>query len=594
MLRKRVRVLSSLYIWRVRKKISHRTFILILSFIIGLISGLAAVVLKNTVHHTSHFLTHWFNIEKFNIAYALYPIVGIFITFLFVRFFVKDDIGHGVSRILYAISKRNSLLKVHNTYSSMIASTFTVGFGGSVGLEAPIVLTGSSIGSNIGKYLRLNYKTTTLLVGCGAAGAIAGIFKAPIAAILFALEVLMLDLTMSSLIPLLIASITGATISNILSGRGFVFTVETEGAYSLHNLPYYIILGIATGLVSLYFTKGMVFIEARMGKIKSSYTKILIGGSLLGLIIFLLPPLYGEGYGSLTSILNGNAHELADNSLFYAIKGNFFYFSVFLFLILMFKVAATGLTNGSGGVGGIFAPSLFMGGVAGALIAGILNLFSFIHVSEKNFALAGMAGVMAGVMYAPLTAIFLIAEITGGYELFVPIMITATISYITINRFQSHSLYTHRLAQRGHLITHDKDRAILTRLDIERVIEKDLKKIKPGSTLREIVKIISASKRNIFPVVDDNGKLVGIILLDNIRKIIFDTDLYDEVTVENLMDVPPAVVQYNEVMETAIDKFEKTGAWNLPVIKDDKYYGFISKSKLFSIYRKRLKDISDD
>ena len=593
-MKNRLRVISSLLFWRVRKNISYHSFILILSFVVGVLSGLAAVGLKATVHYASHTLTHWFKEENVNFTYLIYPLIGIVLTVLFVKIFVKDNIGHGISRILYAISKKNSLLAKHNSYSSMIASIFTVGFGGSVGLEAPIVLTGSSIGSNIGRTLKLNYKSTTLLIGCGAAGAIAGIFKAPIAALVFALEVLMLDLTMWSLVPLLISSVTGATVSYILSGKEFIFSVENEGFFSLANLPYYIVLGIGCGLVSVYFTTGVIKVETALGKINSLAKKILVGGILLGLIIFLLPPLYGEGYKSLTSILNGRAFELADGSIFFNIKNHFWFFALFLFLILFFKVIATALTNGSGGVGGIFAPALFMGGVTGALISRLINQISFINVSEKNFALAGMAGLMAGIMHAPLTAIFLIAEITGGYKLFVPIMITATISYITIKKFQPHSLYTHRLAQRGQLITHDKDRAILTRLDIERVVEKDLKSINPGSSLREMVKIIAKCKRNIFPVVDDQIHLVGIVLLDNIREIIFNTELYDEIKVEDVMESPPSLILHDEQMESVIEKFEQTGAWNLPVIKDGKYYGFISKSKLFSIYRKRLKDITDD
>jgi len=593
-MKKKIKVISSLLLWRVRKKISYRTFVLILSFIVGILSGLAAVVLKGTVHQTSHFLTHWFKEDSANYIFVVYPLVGIILTVLFVKFFVKDNIGHGISRILFAMSKKNSHIKSHNNYSSMIASTLTVGFGGSVGLEAPIVLTGSSIGSNLGRYLKLNYKTTTLLIGCGAAGAIAGIFKAPVAALVFALEVLMLDLTMWSLVPLLIASVTGATISLILSGKDFVFIIDSENSFSLHNLPYYLILGVFCGLVSVYFTRGVNKVESIMKKINALAIKVIIGGAVLGLIIFLLPPLYGEGYESLKDILNGRILELTYHSPFYSLRDNAIYFLAFLFLIIFFKVIATALTTGSGGVGGIFAPTLFMGGVTGAFFSRIINLFGFINVSEKNFALAAMAGLMAGVMQAPLTAIFLIAEITGGYELFVPLMITATISYLTINKFESHSIYTYRLAQRGQLITHDKDRAILTRLEIDRVIEKDLKTIKPGSTLREMVKVIAKSKRNIFPVTDEEGHLEGIVLLDNIREIMFNTDMYDDITVENVMETPATLIFYDEIMETVIDKFETTGAWNLPVIRNGEYYGFISKSKLFSVYRKRLKDITDD
>jgi chloride channel protein, CIC family len=591
---KRIRVISSLLLWRMRKNISYRTFLLMLSFIVGLLSGLAAVTLKNTVHYIGHLLTHGFDSSSVNYIFVAYPLAGILLTVLFVKYFVKDNIGHGISKILFAISKKNSIIKRHNSYSSMVASSLTVGFGGSVGLEAPIVLTGSSIGSNLGRYLKLNYKDTTLLIACGAAGAIAGIFKAPIAALVFALEILMLDLTMWSLVPLLISSVTGTTLSLILSGKGFVFSVESEGYFSLQNLPYYAMLGVLCGLVSVYFTRIVMRVEAVMDKVQSVTKKLILGGIALGLIIFLLPPLYGEGYGALTSILNGRSYELGHSSVFFKVVDNFWYFAIFLFLILIFKAIATALTTGSGGVGGIFAPTLFMGGVTGAFFTHVFNHFSNRTISEKNFALAGMAGVMAGVMHAPLTAIFLIAEITGGYQLFVPLMVTATISYLTVNRFEGHSIYTHRLAQRGHLITHDKDRAILTRLDIDRVIETDLKTVKPNSSLRELVKVISNSKRNIFPVTDNEQHLIGVILLDNIRDIIFNTEMYDKAKVENLMESPPTLIFYGEGMETVIDKFETTNSWNLPVIKDGKYYGFISKSKLFSVYRKRLKDITDD
>ena len=573
---------------------NYRVFLLILSFIVGLLSGIAAIILKNAVHYTSYFLTHWLKSETVNYIYIAYPLIGIFLTVIFVKYFVKDHIGHGISRILYAISRKNSLISPHNSYSSMIASIITVGFGGSVGLEAPIVLTGSSIGSNLGRYLRLDYKTTTLLIGCGAAGAIAGIFKAPIAAIVFALEVLMLDLTMWSLIPLLISSVTAATISYVFSGKEFIFSVALDNVFSLHNLPYYVILGIVTGLVSTYFTRFIMLVESRMEKFKSSFNRLIIGGVLLGLLIFLFPPLFGEGYESLKEILNGQAAKLTEESMFYQLKDNIFYFLGFLILVVIFKVIATALTTGSGGVGGIFAPALFMGGIVGYITARLINMFDFINVSEKNFALVGMAGLMAGAMHAPLTAIFLIAEITGGYTLFVPLIITATIAYLTIIRFESHSIYTDRLAKRGHLITHDKDRAILTRLQISKVIEKDLKCVGPNLTLGELVKVISKSKRNIFPVVDEQNLLLGIVQLDNIREIIFNRDMYETTYVENIMELPPSLILSNDSMESVMKKFEITGVWNLPVVEDGKYMGFISKSKLFSIYRKRLIDITSE
>lgn len=588
---KRIKILAEFLLWRA-KNVNYRSFVLILSLIVGVLSGLAAVILKNMVHYTSHFLTHWLHAEEVNYIYIVYPLTGIFLTILFIKYFVKDHISHGISKILYAISKKNSLIASHNSYTSMISSILTVGFGGSVGLEAPIVLTGSSIGSNIGRQLGLNYKTITLLIGCGSAGAIAGIFKAPIAAVIFAIEVLMLDLTMWSLAPLLISAVCGATISYFLSGKGFIFSVDIHEIFSLKNLPYYILLGMLSGLVSLYFTRSALFIESRMEKISSPYKKWIIGGALLGFIIFIFPSLYGEGYVSLTAIINGNADALFEGSSAYQLKDNFLFFIFYLLAIVFMKVIATSLTTGSGGVGGIFAPTLFIGGITGYTCARLINVFSFVQVSEKNFALAGMAGVMAGVMHAPLTAIFLIAEITGGYLLFVPLIITSTIAYLTMIRFEAHSIYTYRLAKRGQLITHNKDQAILTRLKMKKVIEDDLIPVKPEQTLRDLVKIITKSKRNLFPVIDDEGTFLGIVNLDNIREIIFNQDMYDSTYVENLMELPPTLIILNEPMEKVMNKFESTGVWNLPVVHEGKYVGFISKSKLFSIYRNRLIDIT--
>ena len=588
------RLLAKILIWRVRH-IKQKQFVLMLSLLIGVLSGLAAVLLKNVVHYIGQFLTHQLATTTANLLYFAYPLAGIFLTVLYVKFFVKDNIGHGVSRILLAISKKNSNIKSHNTYSSMIASTFTVAFGGSVGLEAPIVLTGSSLGSNIGKFLHLNYKTTTLLIGCGAAGALAAIFKAPIAALIFGLEVLMLDLTMSSIIPLMISAVTGALMSNFLLGKGVIFSFTIYDPFILGNIPYYIILGILSGFVSLYFTRGNNFIEEKIGKVANPYQRLLLGGVLLGLIIFLFPPLYGEGYDSLRSMLGGNPTDLANQSLFYAIKDNYWPFLGFLLLVLVFKVIAMAVTTSSGGVGGIFAPALFMGGVTGFIAARVINALSFINVSERNFALVGMAGIMAGVMHAPLTAIFLIAEITGGYGLFIPLIVTATISYLTIMYFEPHSIYTRRLAKRGELITHHKDKAVLTLLKMGRVIEKDLKTVHPENTLGELVKVIAKSKRNIFPVIDDENVLIGIVLLDNIREIIFNADMYDEIKVEEIMVTPPAYTSPKESMESVMHKFEETGAWNLPVVQEDgKYEGFISKSKIFNAYRRLLVQFSDE
>lgn len=584
---------SDFFRWK-DKNLRYRRYVILLSLLIGLAGGLAAVLLKNLVHYTHEILMERVEADALNILYFALPFIGIVLTVLFIKYFVKDDISHGVSRILFAISSRNGILKSHNVWSSLVTSTFTVGFGGSVGLEAPIVLTGSAIGSRISRYLRLNYKTTVLMLGCGAAGAIAGIFKAPIAALVFGLEVLMLDLTMWSIIPLMISSVTGATISYFLSGKGVVFSFSSVDPFVMSNIPYYALLGLVTGLISVYVTWGVKIIEDSYSRIKEVWKKLVIGGMALGLLIFLFPPLYGEGYMALADLMTGKAVFLTSGSLFYSLKDNFWMLTLFLFLVMMLKVIAMSVTNGSGGVGGVFAPSLFIGGFAGFISANVLSKFNFITLSEKNFTLVGMAGVMAGVMHAPLTAIFLIAEITGGYALFIPLIITSAIAYLTTIFFLPHSIYTERLAKRGELITHHKDRAVLTLLNVKSVIEKDLVPVHPDASLGDLVKIISGSKRNIFPVVDEDNNLHGIILLDNIRDIIFNPEMYDNTYVSDLMVSPPATVEPGEPMSSVMEKFEETGAWNLPVTRDGLYYGFISKARIFNKYRKLLVQFSDE
>lgn len=586
-------LLSRFLIWRV-KNIKERQFVLLLSFLVGLVSGIAALLLKNAIHFTHHFLTHRLHVDSANLLYLAYPAIGIFLAVLFVKFFVKDNIGHGVSRILYAISKKNSQIKPHNNYSSIIASTLTIGFGGSVGAEAPVVLTGASIGSNLARLFHMNYKIVTLMVGCGAAGAIGGIFKAPMAGMIFTLEVLMLDLTMASLIPLLISSITGASVTYFFMGKAVLLSYDVTTPFVINNIPYYIILGVFAGLVSLYFTRFSMYLESIFGKITNCYRKMVVGGILLGIMIFLFPPLYGEGYNTIQSLLNGNHTDLVNNSIFYFLKDNYWLLLGYVVLVIGFKVIASTVTTGSGGVGGIFAPSLFLGAVAGFFVARVINGFNFIKLSESNFTLIGMAGMMAGVMHAPLTAIFLIVEITGGYALFVPIMITATIAYLTIMYFEPHSIYTKRLAKRGELITHNKDKAVLTLMKMGKVIETDLKRVNPNATLGELVKIISHSQRNIFPVVDEDEKLLGIVLLDDIRDIMFNPEMYDDTYVWSLMIMPPAILDVDAPMDTVMRKFEETGAWNLPVVQDEKYLGFVSKAKIFNVYRRVLVHFSDE
>jgi CIC family chloride channel protein len=587
-------IFERITVWR-GKHIKEKQFILLLSFVVGILSGLAAVALKNTIHYTHHFLESRMELGVENYLYLALPGIGIVITVIWVNRFVKDKIGHGITRILFAISRKSGILKPHNTYSSIIGSTFTIGFGGSVGAEAPIVLTGAAIGSNLGRLFRLSHKQIMLLIGCGAAGAIAGIFKAPMAGIVFTLEVLMLDLTMASLIPLLISAVTAAVMAFFFLGHSAaLFSFELKEHFVLGNLPWYILLGVIAGLLSLYFTRVSMQIESFFGKIKTNWQRILIGSLLLGVLIFLFPPLFGEGYISLHSILSGSGHDLLAHSLFYDIKDNFWIFSAFLFLLLVFKVFATSVTTGAGGVGGVFAPSLFMGGILGYLVAVLLNRFSFIQVNEANFALVGMAAFMSGVMHAPMTSIFLIAEITGGYGLFVPLIVAATISYLTIMYFEPHSIYTKRLAKRGELLTHNKDRSVLTLMRLESEIERDFIKVYPDNTLRQLVQVISQSKRNIFPVVNLKSELEGIVLLDDIRNIMFNPEMYDDTFVHDFMSAPPDVVNLSDNMEEVMRKFEESGAWNLPVVKNGQYEGFISKSKIYQAYRKVLVYFSEE
>lgn len=579
--------------WRARS-ISPRNIILILALVVGLVSGLSAVILKNTVHYFYLFLTRGFDTESFNLLYLAYPLIGIALTVLYVRLFVHEDISHGVSKVLYSISRGNSHLKPHNNYSSLISSTITVGFGGSVGLEAPIVLTGASIGSNLARLMRMDYRTMTLMIGCGAAGAIAGIFKAPIAAVVFALEVLMLDLTMASLIPLLISAVTGTTISAFLMGNASIFALNMTSPFDLKNIPFYILLGIVAGLVSLYFARANAYVENKIYNIKKPVRRLLVGGIIVSLLVFLLPPLYGEGYEVLGTFLTGEGHTIVNNSFFYGFRDNQWLFMGFLLMVMFFKVIAMASTTASGGVGGVFAPSLFMGGVTGFLLSRLINTIGYHNLPESNFVLAGMAGVMAAVMHAPLTAIFLIAEVTGGYEFFVPLIITSTISYLTINLYEPHSIYAKRLASRGELITHDKDKAVLSRLSIERLIEDNFLTVGPNDTLGDLVKVIARSERNVFPVVDEENNFLGVVFINEIRDIIFDHTLYDKTFVRNLMFMPQNIVHHHDSMESVARVFSESKDYNLPVLENGKYRGFVSRANVFSAYRKLVKEYSQE
>jgi chloride channel protein, CIC family len=565
-----------------------------LSLVVGLLSALVAALLKNAIHYTHQILTGGITHEAGSFLYLAYPVVGMLLTLLFVRYIVKDNIGHGISRILYAISKKKSYLKVHNTWSSVIASTLTIGFGGSVGAEAPIVLTGSSIGSVIGRFFKLNYKNITLLVGCGAAGAVSGIFKAPIAGIVFTLEILMLDLTISSIVPLLISSVTAATVAYFLMGDKVLFTFNISEAFNISNIPWYIVLGIISGLISLYFSKMTLFLEGSYEKIRNSYLKLILGGIVLGGLIYLFPPFYGEGYDTIMSLLQGNTDTFFSNSIFSHLSDNFMLISLFMLGLILLKVIASSSTNGAGGVGGIFAPTLFIGGINGFFIASLLKRFVNVDLPDNRFVLVGMAGMMAGVMHAPLTAIFLIAEITGGYSLLIPLIITSTVAYITTRSFEKHSIYHIQLAKRGELITHDKDKAVLTRMNWKKEIETDLHKVKPTDTLGELVKIIARSKRNLFPVVDEFNILEGVVSMDDVREIMFNHELYETTLMRDIMVIPPSYIDKKESIGTVMDAFRKTGAWNLPVLDKGYYIGFISKSRIYSTYRELHLEISEE
>lgn len=583
-----------LIVWR-EAHISQRQFVLILSVIVGFFASVAANLLKHTIHLIQQLLISSYNRFEVNYWYLVFPIVGILLTSLFVRYIVKDDISHGVTRILYAISQRKSILKLHNVWTSLVGSSLTIGFGGSVGAEAPIVLTGSAIGSNLGKFFKMDQKTLMLLVGCGAAGAIGGIFKAPIAGLVFTLEVLMLDMTLTSVVPIIISSMTATTFSHIFAGNAFMFQVGHYQPFAVERIPQLIILGIICGLVSLYFTRGMNKIEGFFRKIKKPFWKLAVGGAMLSLLIFIFPPLYGEGYNTIAALVNGDTASVLDRSFFQKLGDGPIVLVSYLSLIVIFKIFATAATNSAGGVGGIFAPTLFLGSLTGFVVATVVGLLGF-EASVVNFSLAGMSGLMSGVMHAPLTGIFLIAELTGSYNLFMVLMIVSTVSYLTIILFEKHSLYAMRLAQKGELLTHDKDKAVLTLMKMENVIETDLQTLYPEMTLGELVKIISKSKRNIFPVVDSTTNvLLGIVLLDEVRNIMFRPELYNRFNVKKLMISPPATINQDLLMEKVMQIFEDTGAWNLPVVDDKKrYVGYVSKSKIFSSYRHVLVHFSSD
>ena len=582
-----------LVLWR-EQHISERQTILLLALVVGGLTACASWLLKTLSHLIRTGLFSLPFAQNGKLWYILFPMVGIALSALFVRYIVRDDISHGITKILYAISQRKSIIKLHNTWSSIVGSAVTIGFGGSVGAEAPIVLTGAAIGSNLAKLFRLNQRTMMLMIGCGAAGAIGGIFKAPIAGLMFTLEVLMFDLTMASVSPLLISSVTATALAYLFSGTAPMFPLQQVDFFLLSRIPYYLILGVVCGLVSLYFTRGMDILETQMKRVGSMWVRILIGGCTLALLIWLFPPLYGEGYESITQLINGNALDTLKGSPLADISASNWLIVVYLTLVVLLKIVASVATNGGGGVGGIFAPSLFVGAISGYVLAALLNIAGM-NVPLANFALVGMAGLMSGVMHAPLTGIFLIAELTGGYHLFMPLMIVSVLSYLVIMFFEPHSLYAKRLAKKGELITHNKDRSVLTLLKMDSVLETDLTVLSPDMTLGELVKVIANSRRNLFPVVAADGRLMGVLLLDEVRNIMFQPRLYNRFKVRQLMTSPPAVLSHDMTMEQVMKVFEDTAAWNLPVVDSQKHYlGFVSKSKIFNSYRHVLVHFSEE
>lgn len=586
-----------LYQWRI-KHLSDRQATIILAFFIGFFASVAAFLLHSLIHEIQQLLTSRFHANTFNWMYLMFPVVGIFLTSLFVRYVVKDNISHGITRILYAISSKQSRLKGHNCWTSVVASAITIGFGGSVGAEAPIVLTGSAIGSNLGRFFRMDNKTLMLLVGCGAAAAIAGIFKAPIAGLVFTLEVLMVDLSMASLLPILTAAVTATCFTYVFMGSDSLFTFHLDSGWVVERVPASIILGVVCGLVSLYFIRSMSVCEGIFGRMKQHrWGKLALGGLMLSSLIFLFPVLYGEGYSAINILLNGSSeadwNEVLKNSMFY---GNGHLLILFIALVIVTKTFATAATNGGGGCGGTFAPSLFVGAFSGFLFSRLWNMYQVgTYIPEKNFTLLGMAGVMAGVMHAPLTGIFLIAEITNGYDLFMPLMIVAVSSVLTISIFEPHSIYAMRLAREGKLVTHHTDKSVLTLMSMDSVIERDYTAVDPDMPLGRLVNAISKSHTSFIPVLNAAGSILGEIDITKIRHVMFRAELYNKLTVSQLMQPIAAQVAEGDSMEEVMRKFDLKGTRYLPVVNTAGHItGYISRSRAYSMYRKMVADFSNE
>lgn len=590
-----VSFVSRLDAWR-QRHISDRELVLVLAFMVGFLASLAAYVLHVIIHEIKELITSGFQVATINWLYLLYPVIGIWLTSLFVKYVVRDNISHGITRVLYAISTKQSRLKGHNTWSSIVASAITIGFGGSVGAEAPIVLTGSAIGSNLGKIFHLDNRTLMLLVGCGATAAVSGIFKAPIAGLVFTLEILMVDLTMASLLPILLSSVTATCFSYFFTGGSAMYDFKMDYLWSLERVPPTILLGIGCGFLSLYFMRLMSWCENGYGKLsKYPYLKLLTGGVVLSSLIFLFPSLYGEGYDSLGLFIEGKTltdwMQVMSGSMF---AGQTKYLVLYVGLVMMTKVFATSATNGAGGCGGTFAPSLFIGGFGGFFFARLWNIEQLgVYIPEKNFTLYGMAAVMAAVMHAPLTGIFLIAELTGGYQLFIPLIIVTISSYLTINIFEHHSIYAVRLAKQGKLLTHHTDKSILTLMSMDKIIDRDFKSVGPDMEMGQLVHALSSSRNDYMPVLNENGDLLGEIDITKLRYIIFRTELYHRFHVSQLMTPPAAILGANDPMEDVMKTFDRTGAQYLPVVNVDNHLvGYISRARLYSMYRQLVADFS--
>lgn len=587
-----LRILEQLFLW-LQKKLRPDVFILILAILIGILAGISASLLKTFVYKIDQFVTNFSIENEIDFLYLIAPAIGIFLTWGLFKYVIKDETKHGIPRILFVISRLDGKMKYHKAFSSMIGGALTAGFGGSIGLESPIISSGSSFGSGIGQILKLNFKTKTLLIGCGAAGAMASIFTTPVAAIVFALEVLMLDLTIASIIPLLVASATGAITAKILTNEALLFNFSSNSPFDLADLPFYLVFGILGGLVSLYFSHMHFRIAKIFGKFKSFRLKIFVAVLSLGILIFLFPALYSEGYEMIRHIMDGQSDLILTHSYVFEYRELPFVFLGYIILLILLKIIATSITIEAGGIGGIFAPAAVTGGLLGFLYSRIINTFSpDTHLHEDNFTLVGMSTILAAVLHAPLTAIFLVVEMTNGYGLIVPLMLTTAIAYVTNRTFNSHSIFTKQLAEHGDLITHHKDNAVLTLLQVNHVIDKDLKTIKPHSTLGELTKLISKSKRNIFPVVDDQKNYYGLIDMDDVREIMFQSEKYQQ-PIENFMMQSKEHVSTKDAMETVMQKFKNTGYYNLPVVDNGKYIGFVSRANIFTAYRKMLNELSD-